>query len=91
VEFTFFVDAETYAMTGGELAATEDDLFDRGVTKVDVPREYPHDLGDRVPVRVTGTPDGIRFYARLLHITDRMQLDELARMATTAELSGDFS
>jgi hypothetical protein len=29
IEFTFFVDAETYLMSGGELVATEDELRGR--------------------------------------------------------------
>jgi hypothetical protein len=85
MEFTFFVDADTYAMSGGELAADESDLFDRGITAVDLPREYPHDLADRIAVRVTGSPSGIAFYAKLLHISDPVQLEEMARMMAAAQ------
>ena len=65
IEFTFFVDAETYLMSGGELAATEDELFDAGIERVDVPTEFGHDLGERVPVRVVGTARGLQWYAGL--------------------------
>ena len=55
-EFTFFVDAEHYALNGGELAAEEQDLFDHGVRSVDIPTGYATDLGERIPVRVVGDP-----------------------------------
>ncbi len=69
-EFTFFVDAEPYMMSGAELAATEQDLVDHGVVAVDIPTGFGADLGERVPVRVVGTGAGLRFYAKLLRITD---------------------
>jgi len=88
-EFTFFVDADLYAMNGGELAASEQDLHDAGVERVDIPRGYNTDLGDRVPVRVEGTPRGIRFYARLLGVRDPIQLEELDRVLAAAEARGE--
>ena len=80
IEFTFFVDAETYLMSGGELAATEDELFDAGIERVDVPTEFGHDLGARVPVRVVGTARGLRWYAGLLNLHDPLQHEELTRV-----------
>lgn len=88
-EFTFFVDADLYAMNGGELAASEQDLHDAGVERVDIPLGYNTDLGDRVPVRVEGTPRGIRFYARLLGVRDPIQLEELDRVLAAAEARGE--
>lgn len=79
-EFTFFVDTDLYAMNGGELAAVESDLHEAGVVSVDIPTGYGKDLGERIPVRVTGTPHGIRFYAKLLGVRDPMQLEELDRV-----------
>ena len=80
IEFTFFVDAETYLMSGGELAATESELHDAGVDRVDVPTEYGHDLGERVPVRVLATARGLRWYAALLNLHDPLQREELERV-----------
>jgi len=88
-EFTFFVDADLYAMNGGELAASEQDLHDAGIERVDIPREYNTDLGDRVPVRVEGSPRGIRFYGRLLGVRDPLQLEELERVLAAAEARGE--
>ena len=84
-EFTFFVDADLYMMNGGELAATEDDLHAAGIESVDIPTEYGADLADRVPVRVRGSVAGIRFYAKLLGLTDAMQLEEMGRVLAAAE------
>jgi len=80
IEFTFFVDAETYLMSGGELVATEAELHDAGVERVDVPTEFGHDLGARVPVRVVATPRGLRWYAALLNLHDPLQREELERV-----------
>jgi hypothetical protein len=80
LEFTFFVDAERYDSAGAELAASWDDLATAGVEHVDIPVGYERDLGDRVPVRVKATPEGLRFYCRLLGIDDPLQLDELRRV-----------
>lgn len=80
IEFTFFVDAETYLMSGGELAATEDELFEAGIERVDVPTQFGHDLGERVPVRVVGTVRGLRWYAGLLNLHDPIQREELDRV-----------
>lgn len=80
IEFTFFVDAETYLMAGGELSATEDELHDAGVEHVDVPTQFGHDLGERVPVRVTATARGLRWYAGLLNVVDPLQREELDRV-----------
>ena len=88
-EFTFFVDADLYAMNGGELAAVEDDLFEAGVERVDIPTEYGTDLGERVPVRVKGTPRGIRFYSRLLGVADPLQTEEMERVLAAAEARGE--
>ena len=88
-EFTFFVDAELYVMNGGELAATEDDLHAAGVQRVDIPTAYNMDLSERIPVRVEGTPRGIRFYARLLGLTDPLQIEEMERVLAAAEARGD--
>ena len=88
-EFTFFVDAELYVMNGGELAATEEDLHYAGVHRVDIPTAYNTDLSERIPVRVAGTPRGIRFYARLLGLTDPLQLEEMERVLAAAEARGD--
>ncbi|MFM8626884.1 MAG: hypothetical protein ACKOCC_08090 [Actinomycetota bacterium] len=88
-EFTFFVDADLYAMNGGELAASEQDLHDAGVERVDIPKGYDTDLGDRVPVRVEGSPRGIRFYGRLLGVRDPLQLEELERVMAAAEARGE--
>lgn len=84
-EFTFFVDADLYMMNGGELAATEQDLHDAGISSVDIPKEYGADLADRIPVRVNGSASGIRFYAKLLGMTDSMQLEEMDRVLAAAE------
>ncbi|MFM9226526.1 MAG: hypothetical protein ACKOQ1_07875 [Actinomycetota bacterium] len=88
-EFTFFVDADLYAVNGGELAASEQDLHDAGVERVDIPKGYNTDLGDRVPVRVEGSPWGIRFYGRLLGVRDPLQLEELERVMAAAEARGE--
>ena len=80
IEFTFFVDAETYLMSGGELAASEDELHAAGVERVDVPTAFGRDLGDRVPVRVVATARGLRWYAGLLNLHDPLQRDELDRV-----------
>ena len=79
-EFTFFVDAETYLMSGGELTATEAELHEAGIDRVDVPREFGHDLGDRVPVRVVATARGLKWYAGLLNLHDPLQKEELDRV-----------
>ena len=84
-EFTFFVDAEPYMMSGAELAATEQDLVDQGVVSVDIPTGFGVDLGDRIPVRVVGTAAGLRFYAKLLRIRDEMQLGDLERIIAAAD------
>lgn len=87
-EFTFFVDAELYAFGSGELAATESDLHAAGIRRIDIPTEYGADLGERIPVRVAGTPSGVRFYGRLLGVRDPVQLEELDRVLTAAERRG---
>jgi hypothetical protein len=84
-EFTFFVDAEPYLMSGAELAATEQDLIDQGVTSVDIPTAFGTDLGERIPVRVVGSGAGLRFYAKLLRIGDEMQLGDLERVIAAAD------
>ena len=89
-EFTFFVDADLYQMNGGELAADEADLHAAGVESVDIPNEYGADLGMRIPVRVNGTPKGLRFYARLLGVRDTMQLEELERVLAAADARGEW-
>lgn len=88
-EYTFFVDADLYMMNGGELDATESDLHEMGIWSVDIPKEYGADLGDRVPVRVKGTPKGIRFYCRLLRVSDPLQLEEMGRVLAAAEARGE--
>ena len=91
-EFTFFVDAESYGLGGFDaaaLAADESDLFDPGVESVDIPTAFGTDLGDRIPVRVVGSPKGLRFYARLLGVKDSMQLEELERVITAAVARGE--
>lgn len=88
-EFTFFVDADLYITYGAELPATEADLQDAGVRKVDIPNEYGADLGERIPVRVEGSIQGLRFYAALLGIRDEMQLEELNRVLNAAEARGE--
>ena len=84
-EFTFFVDAEPYLMSGVELPATERDLVDHGIVSVDIPTEYGTDLGERIPVRVVGSGAGLRFYARLLRVDDEMQLGDLERVIAAAD------
>ena len=84
-EFPFFVDAELSTMHGAELAATEQDLFDHGVRSVDIPTEFGADLGDRIPVRVAATTHGLRFYAKLLRISDPLQLTDLERGIAAAD------
>ena len=81
-EFTFFVDADTYEMSGGHLMAEWADLVEAGVERVDVSTAFGKDLGDRVPVTVVGSATGLRFYARLLHLSDPIQLEELTRVLT---------
>ena len=88
-EFTFFVDADLYMMNGGELAATEADLHEAGVWAVDIPKGYDMDLADRIPVRVSGAPRGIRFYAKLLGLRDSLQLEEMERVLAAAEARGE--
>lgn len=83
-QFTFFVDADLYMINGGELAASEEDLHQAGVESVDIPKEYGADLADRIPVRVTGSASGISFYAKLLGVTDSVQLEELDRVLAAA-------
>lgn len=83
-QFTFFVDADLYMINGGELAASEEDLHQAGVVSVDIPKEYGADLADRIPVRVTGSASGISFYAKLLGVTDSVQLEELDRVLAAA-------
>lgn len=80
IEFTFFVDAETYLMSGGELTATESELHEAGVERVDVPTAFGHDLGERVPVRVVATVRGLKWYAGLLNLNDPLQREELERV-----------
>ncbi|MEI6401756.1 MAG: hypothetical protein WCP59_06170 [Actinomycetota bacterium] len=89
-EFTFFVDADLYGFGAGELAADEDDLHAAGVSLVDIPTGYGLDLGERIPVRVVGTPKGLRFYAKLLGLRDPLQLDELERVIAAADARGEF-
>jgi hypothetical protein len=89
-EFTFFVDADLYGFGAGELAADEADLHEAGVRSVDIPTNYGVDLGERIPVRVVGTPKGLRFYAKLLNVRDAMQLDELERVLAAADARGEF-
>ena len=79
-EFTFFVDAETYMSYGGELDATEQDLHDLGIETVDIPRGYASDLGDRIPIRVRATARGLKAYARLIHLHDPLQIEEMERV-----------
>lgn len=91
-EYTFFVDADSYGLGGFDaatLAADESDLFDAGVESVDIPTAFGADLGDRIPVRVVGSPTGLRFYARLLGVKDPMQLDELDRVIAAAVARGE--
>jgi hypothetical protein len=83
-EFTFFVDAEAYLPGAGDLAATEEDLFEAGVESVDIPTGYGADLGSRIPVRVTGSGRGLRFYAALLGVRDPLQLEEMERVIAAA-------
>ncbi|MEX0846452.1 MAG: hypothetical protein WD023_01640 [Ilumatobacteraceae bacterium] len=89
-EFTFFVDADLYGFGAGELAADEADLHAAGVRSVDIPTQYGADLGERIPVRVVGTPKGLRFYAKLLHVRDSVQLEELDRVLAAADARGEF-
>lgn len=89
-EFTFFVDADLYAFNGGELAADESDLFEAGVRSVEIATGYGPDLGDRIPVRVVGSPKGLRFYARLLGLRDPLQWEELERVIAAADARGEF-
>ena len=84
-EFTFFVDAEPYLMSGVELPASEQDLVDHGITCVDIPTGYGTDLGERIPVRVVGSGSGLRFYAKLLRVNDEMQLGDLERVIAAAD------
>ncbi len=83
-EFTFFVDADTYDMSGGHLMAEWADLVEAGIERVEIPTAYGKDLGDRVPVTVTGSATGLRFYARLLNLSDPIQLEELQRVLDAA-------
>ena len=43
------------------------------------------DLGDRIPVRVVGTPKSLRFYAKLIGLQDPLQWEELERVIAAAE------
>ena len=79
-EFTFFVDADTYDSSGGHLMAEWADLVEAGIERVDVSTAFDKDLADRVPVTVVGSATGLRFYARLLHLQDPIQLEELDRV-----------
>jgi hypothetical protein len=88
-EFTFFVDADGFFLGGGELHATEADLQDLGIRRVDIPTAYGLDLGERIPVRVEGEPQGLRAYARLLGLRDPLQLEELERVCRAAERRDD--
>ena len=88
--FTFFVDADLYGFGADELAADESDLHDAGVRSVDIPLGYGADLGERIPVRVVATPQGLRFYAKLLHVRDPLQLEELERVIAAADARGEF-
>ena len=89
-EFTFFVDADLYGFGAGELAADESDLHEAGIRLVEIPTGYALDLGERIPVRVVGTPKGLRFYGRLLGVRDPLQLDELERVIAAADARGEF-
>lgn len=89
-EFTFFVDADLYGFGAGELAADEADLHAAGVALVEIPTGYGFDLGERIPVKVVGTPKGLRFYAKLLGLRDPLQLDELERVLAAADARGEF-
>lgn len=89
-EFTFFVDAEHFALHGGELAAEETELFEVGVRMVEIPAGFGADLASRIPVRVVGTPKGLRFYARLLSLRDPVQWEELERVLAAADARGEF-
>jgi hypothetical protein len=84
-EFTFFVDADAFFVGGGELAATEEDLHELGIRRVDIPTGYGLDLGERIPVRVDGSAKGLRAYARLLGLRDPVQLEELERVCAAAD------
>ncbi len=72
-------------MSGAELAASEQDLVDHGVVSIDIPTAFGTDLGDRIPVRVVGSGSGLRFYAKLLRISDEMQLGDLERAIAAAD------
>ena len=87
IEFTFFVDAETYLMAGGELMATESELHEAGIDRVDVPTEFGHNLGERVPVRVVATARGLKWYAGLLNLHDQIQREELDRVISAQNRS----
>jgi hypothetical protein len=84
-EFTFFMDADGFFHGGGELPATEADLHDLGIRKVDIPTAYGLDLGERIPIRVDASTTGLRAYARLLGLRDPLQLEELERVCAAAE------
>ena len=89
-EFTFFVDADLYGFGTGELAADESDLHEVGVRSVEIPTGFGADLGERIPVRVVGTPKGLRFYAKLLNVRDPLQLADLDRVVAAADARGEF-
>ena len=76
-------------MNGGELAATEQDLVDQGVRSVDIPEGFDLDLSERIPVRVAGSPGGLRFYGKLLGVRDPLQLEELDRVIGAAVARGE--
>jgi hypothetical protein len=84
-EFTFFVAADSFFVGGGELHATEEDLHEMGVQRVDIPTAYGLDLGERIPVRVEASARGLRAYVRLLGVRDELQLEELERVCAAAE------
>jgi hypothetical protein len=89
-EFTFFVDADLYGFGAGELAAEEADLLEAGIRLIEIPTGFGGDLGQRIPVRVVGTPKGLRFYAKLLGVRDPLQLEELDRVLAAADARGEF-
>lgn len=90
-EFTFFVDGDGYFFGGGELSATQAELHEMGVDRVDIPAAYGKELGERIPVRVQASPRGLRFYAQLLGLHDPVQREELERVCTAAERRGEAS
>ena len=71
------------------MAAVEQDLFDHGVRTVDIPTGFGADLSERIPVRVNGSPSGLRFYGKLLGVRDATQLADLERVIAAAEARGE--